>query len=69
LEKQPQQGKALGNNFYKNRLSVSSKGKGKAGGARVITYIKIVTAIIYLSFIYDKSQKATITDKVLKQIF
>jgi hypothetical protein len=69
LEKQPQQGKALGNNFYKIRLSVSSKGKGKAGGARVITYIKIVTAIIYLSFIYDKSQKATITDKVLKQIF
>ena len=28
----PEQGKALSNNFYKLRLSVTSKGKGKSGG-------------------------------------
>jgi len=29
LEKQPNQGKALGNNFYKIRFSISGKVKGK----------------------------------------
>lgn len=36
----PELGIALGNNFYKIRLAISSKGKGKSGGARVITYVK-----------------------------
>lgn len=69
LEKQPQQGKALGNNFYKIRLSISSKRKGKSEGARIITYVKIVAATVYLTSIYDKSEKVTITDKELEQIF
>ncbi|MEW6506984.1 MAG: type II toxin-antitoxin system RelE/ParE family toxin [Bacteroidota bacterium] len=69
LEKQPKQGKALGNNFYKIRLYISSKGKGKSGGARIITYVKIISASVYLISIYDKSEKVTITDKELEQIF
>ena len=69
LTAEPEQGKALGNNFYKVRLAIASKGKGKSGGARVITYIKIVETTVYMTFIYDKSEKATITDKELKQIF
>ena len=40
LEKNPKQGKALGNNFYKIRLSIASKGKGKSGGGRIITYVQ-----------------------------
>jgi hypothetical protein len=44
----------LGNNFYKIRLAVSSKGKGKSGGARVITYVKLIRESVYLSTIYDK---------------
>jgi hypothetical protein len=63
------QGKALGNNFYKIRLYISSKGKGKSGGARIITYVKIISASVYLISIYDKSEKVTITDKELEQIF
>ncbi len=69
LENHPQQGIALGNNFYKIRLSISSKGKGRSGGARIITYVKIVISTVYLTSIYDKSEKTTITDKELEQIF
>lgn len=65
----PEQGTALGNNFYKIRIGISSKGKGKSGGARVITYVKITASTIYLTAIYDKSEKSTITDKELEQIF
>ena len=37
LIRQPEAGTALGNNTYKIRLAIKSKGKGKSGGARVIT--------------------------------
>ena len=69
LSEQPGQGKPLGNNFFKIRLAISSKGKGKSGGARVITFIKVVRNTIFLVSIYDKSEKSTITDKELNQIF
>jgi hypothetical protein len=65
----PEQGKALGNNFYKVRLAISSKGKGKSGGARVITYLKVTATTVYLSAIYDKSEKNSISDTELEQIF
>jgi hypothetical protein len=65
----PEQGTALGNSFYKIRLSIASKGKGKSGGARVITYVKITGTTVFLTSIYDKSDKSTITDKELQQIF
>lgn len=65
----PEQGVALGNNFYKIRLAITSKGKGKSGGARVITYLKVTATTVLLTSIYDKSKKNTITDKELEQIF
>lgn len=40
LADNPEKGIALGNSFYKIRLAIASKGKGKTGGARVITYVK-----------------------------
>jgi len=69
LSTEPEQGKALGNNFFKIRLAIASKGKGKSGGARVITFVKVVQTTVYLAFIYDKSDKTTVTDKELEQIF
>lgn len=69
LSASPLQGKALGNNFFKIRLAIASKGKGKSGGARVVTFVKIIQTTIYLASIYDKSEKTTITDKELEQIF
>lgn len=69
LIERPDQGKALGNNFYKIRFAISSKGKGKSGGARIISYVKVTDTTVYLTSIYDKSFKSTITDKELKKIF
>ncbi len=69
LTEDPRQGVALANNFYKIRLAISSKGKGKSGGARVITYVKITQTTVFLASIYDKSQKSTITEKELQEIF
>ncbi len=66
---EPEQGKALGNSFYKVRLAISSKGKGKSGGARVITYLKVTATTVYLSAIYDKSEENAISDTEPEQIF
>ena len=56
----------MGKDAYKIRLSITSKGKGKSGGARVITCVKIVAETVYQVSIYDKSSQAVITDKELK---
>lgn len=69
LANNPEQGTALGNNFYKIRLAITSKGKGKSGGARVITFVKVIASTVFLSSIYDKGAKETISDKELQQIF
>lgn len=66
---QPVQGKPLGNDFYKIRLSISSKGKGKSGGARIITYLKVISTTVYLTSIYDKSERESISDTELDEIF
>jgi mRNA-degrading endonuclease RelE of RelBE toxin-antitoxin system len=56
LKEDPGSGIHLGHNIYKIRMAVTSKGKGKSGGARVITYLVKEDREVYLVFIYDKSQ-------------
>lgn len=68
LEQDPLQGTPLGNNCYKIRLSIQSKGKGKSGGARIITNIVIENETVYLLSIYDKSEQSDISDKDLKEL-
>ena len=60
-------GVALGKDLRKVRFSIKSKGKGKSGGARVITHVvvKIEEANITLVTIYDKSSQETISEKEL----
>ena len=65
LSHNPIQGIALGNNCYKIRLAVTSKGKGKSGGARVITFVKLINEIVLLISIYDKSVQENISSKEL----
>ena len=55
LKENPDQGKAIGKNCFKIRISITSKGKGKSGGARLITNIVINDSTVYLLSIYDKS--------------
>ena len=65
LKINPNQGTAIGNHCFKIRMAIASKGKGKSGGARVITYFQVVKSTIYLLTIYDKSEKENITDAEL----
>ena len=66
LSKHPIQGTPLGKDCYKIRFAIASKGKGKSGSARLISYVRIVNQTVYLLDIYDKSDQSTITDKELK---
>jgi mRNA-degrading endonuclease RelE of RelBE toxin-antitoxin system len=68
LEENPEQGIFIGKNCYKIRLSISSKGKGKSAGARVITNFVIAEETVYLLSIYDKSDKENLTDKELDEL-
>ncbi len=65
----PQQGVPLGRGFYKIRWAISSKNRGKSGGARMITYVKVVEEKVYLTNIFDKSEKETLTDAELNVLF
>lgn len=67
LAEKPVQGAALSNNCYKIRLAIKSKGKGRCGGARVITCVVAVREVVVLLSIYDKSDQATISDAEIKK--
>ena len=69
----PKLGAPLGNKAYKIRIAVKSKGKGKSGGLRVITYLEIETFVedltrVFLLSIYDKSVTATLTKQEIKRL-
>ena len=68
LSENPTQGSEIFKNCYKVRIAIKSKGKGKSGGGRLISYVKIVDQKIYLLTIYDKSDKETVSDTYLKQL-
>ncbi len=68
LHQNPIQGDKLGRDCYKIRLNIRSKGKGKRGGGRVITCIKIVKEKIYLLSIYDKGEKEDISEQNINNI-
>ena len=64
LEKNPMQGDELS-------LAIVSKGKGKSGGARVITYTICASESegrVYLVDVYDKSDFSTVSVSILKKI-
>lgn len=62
------QGKPLGRDCYKIRLAIASKGKGKSGGGRVITCVKVTAETVTLLTIYDKSEQEDIPDKALTKL-
>ena len=68
LEVNPTLGIAIGKDCYKIRVAITSKGRGKSGGARMITYIRILKNMVFLMDIYDKSEQANISDKELKML-
>ncbi len=68
LEINPTQGEPLGKDCYKVRMAITSKGKGKSGGSRLITCVKVVNQTAYLLTIYDKSEKENISDNELQEL-
>lgn len=68
LKENPEQGTFIGNNCYKIRLSIASKGKGKSGGARIITYLQILEKTVVLLSVYDKSEQENISDTAIKDL-
>ena len=70
IEVNPKLGVPIGRNCYKIRFSITSKGKGKSGGARVITHliVSIEAETLYLLKIYDKGDQDNISEAELKYL-
>lgn len=66
LKSEPNQAVPLANNCYKIRMAIGSKGKGKSGGARVITCVKVIKETVYLLAIFDMSDMENIEDDELQ---
>ena len=64
----PLQGVELEGGARKVRLAISSKGRGKSGGARVIIRIRIIADELQLLYIYDKSDFENINDTYLRDV-
>lgn len=68
LEQVPTTGESLGSGLYKIQLASKSKGKGKRGGFRIITYLlskREDGTDVYLLTIYDKSEESNIKKETL----
>jgi mRNA-degrading endonuclease RelE of RelBE toxin-antitoxin system len=68
LSQNSEVGLPLGNDTYKISIAIKSKGKGKSGGERVITYIVTASKEVYLLTIYDKSEFENVDNKIIKAI-
>jgi mRNA-degrading endonuclease RelE of RelBE toxin-antitoxin system len=71
LKENPFQGDELSPGIRKIRMAITSKGRGKSGGARVITYTIIATersGEVYLLEIYDKSDYSTVDISIIKSM-
>lgn len=64
----PEMGEPLGKKSYKIRMPITGKKVGKSGGARIITHVVFIKEKIYLISIFDKSEKANISDKLLEHL-
>lgn len=72
LKEKPSLGTSIGHGIHKIRFAITSKGKGKRGGARVISHVNVVLELnqqeVTLLTIYDKSYKENITDQEIIQL-
>lgn len=68
LKENPTLGTPLGNDIYKIRLAISSKNKGKSGGARVLSFVKVVQTTVLLFSIYSKGEVDNLTDKQIREL-
>ena len=68
LTRSPTMGQSLGAGLYKIRLAVKSKGKGKSGGFRIVSYLVTENednTDVFLITMYDKSEDSSIDKDTL----
>lgn len=68
ISEHPYEGISLGHHTYKIRIAVRSKGKGKSGGMRIVSYVLTEEKEVYLLTIYDNSEVETLDDKTLNSL-
>ncbi len=68
LEENPTTGTPLGNDIYKIRLAIASKNKGKSGGARILSFVKVTETTVLLFSIYNKGEVDSLTDKEIEAL-
>lgn len=70
IMKNPFQGTELAPGIRKIRMTIGAKGKGKSGGARVITltyYVSEKEGKVHFLIVYDKSDADTVDVKVVQK--
>lgn len=68
LQENPRQGVEILEDIRKIRMNITSKGRGKSGGARVIVRVRIVMNELQLLYIYDKAELENVSDAYLRDI-
>ena len=68
LETDPTMGMPLGNDIYKIRLAIASKNKGKSGGARVLSFVKVTATTVLIFSIYSKGDTDSLSDKEIQDL-
>lgn len=68
LLENPEQGVELIDGVRKIRMSITSKRRGRSGGARVIIRARIIEDELQLIYIYDKADYENISDTFLHDI-
>ena len=68
LLENPIQGVEIEENVRKIRLAITSKGRGKSGGARVIIRVRLIADELQLLYIYDKSDYENVSDAFLRDV-
>ena len=71
IKNNPLQGDDITKNIRKIRMAIKAKGKGKSGGARVITFnvlANIENGQVVFLLLYDKEDASTVKVNVVKQL-
>jgi len=68
LLENPIQGVEIEENVRKIRLAITSKGRGKSGGARVIIRVRLIADELQLLYIYDKADFENVSDAFLRDV-
>ena len=71
ITEDPFQGTEIMPGIRKVRMSIETKGRGKSGGARVITFTYLVSeesGNVILLLLYDKADASSVKSNVVKKI-